>query len=93
MCTFQSCKSPASYRFWRGLYNRFDRGMHPRQSVEDYLSAIQEETQQLEEQLASHKQVGQGYTFILLIICHKKLFFLVIEDDYSSCLTLSIENC
>ncbi|TNN51862.1 Myotubularin-related protein 7 [Liparis tanakae] len=30
--------------------------MHPRQSVEDYLSAIQEETQQLEEQLASHKQ-------------------------------------
>ncbi|KAG8004224.1 Myotubularin-related protein 7 [Nibea albiflora] len=42
--------------FWRGLYNRFDRGMHPRQSVEDYLSAIQEETQQLEEQLASHKQ-------------------------------------
>lgn len=31
--------------------------MHPRQSVEDYLSAIQEETQQLEEQLASHKQV------------------------------------
>ncbi|KAI3351959.1 hypothetical protein L3Q82_020792 [Scortum barcoo] len=42
--------------FWRGLYNRFDRGMHPRQSLEDYLSAIQEETQQLEEQLASHKQ-------------------------------------
>lgn len=56
-CSFQSCKSLASLRFWRGLYNRFDRGMHPRQSVEDYLSAIQEETQQLEEQLASHKQV------------------------------------
>lgn len=48
---------PCLRRFWRGLYNRFDRGMHPRQSVEDYLSAIQEETQQLEEQLASHKQV------------------------------------
>uniref|UniRef100_A0A672HRA1 Uncharacterized protein n=1 Tax=Salarias fasciatus TaxID=181472 RepID=A0A672HRA1_SALFA len=44
-------------RFWSGLYNRFDRGMHPRQSVEDYLRAIQEETQQLEEQLASHTQV------------------------------------
>uniref|UniRef100_A0A3B4UDZ7 Myotubularin related protein 7a n=1 Tax=Seriola dumerili TaxID=41447 RepID=A0A3B4UDZ7_SERDU len=41
---------------WRGLYNRFDRGMHPRQSIDDYLRAIQEETQQLEEQLASHKQ-------------------------------------
>nr|XP_020485345.1 LOW QUALITY PROTEIN: myotubularin-related protein 7-like [Labrus bergylta] len=48
--------APYCFKFWRGLYNRFDRGMHPRQSVEDYLSAIQEETEQLEEQLASHKQ-------------------------------------
>lgn len=48
--------APYSFKFWRGLYNRFDRGMHPRQSVEDYLRAIQEETQQLEEQLTSHKQ-------------------------------------
>lgn len=65
------CKSLAPYRFWRGLYNRFDRGMHPRQSVEDYLSTIQEETQQLEEQLASHKQVGQGYKSTLLVISHE----------------------
>uniref|UniRef100_A0A672HQ95 Uncharacterized protein n=1 Tax=Salarias fasciatus TaxID=181472 RepID=A0A672HQ95_SALFA len=43
--------APYSFKFWSGLYNRFDRGMHPRQSVEDYLRAIQEETQQLEEQL------------------------------------------
>uniref|UniRef100_A0A3P9MIT6 Myotubularin related protein 7a n=1 Tax=Oryzias latipes TaxID=8090 RepID=A0A3P9MIT6_ORYLA len=48
--------APYCFKFWRGLYNRFDQGMHPRQSVEDYLRAIQEETQQLEEQLASHKQ-------------------------------------
>uniref|UniRef100_I3KM64 Myotubularin related protein 7a n=1 Tax=Oreochromis niloticus TaxID=8128 RepID=I3KM64_ORENI len=53
--------SPYSFKFWKGLYNRFDHGMHPRQSVEDYLRAIQEETQQLEEQLTSHTQVGQGY--------------------------------
>ncbi|XP_045886351.1 myotubularin-related protein 7a isoform X2 [Micropterus dolomieu] len=52
----QPSTAPYCFKFWRGLYNRFDRGMHPRQSVEDYLSAIQEETQQLEEQLASHKQ-------------------------------------
>uniref|UniRef100_A0A7N6BLF8 Phosphatidylinositol-3-phosphate phosphatase n=1 Tax=Anabas testudineus TaxID=64144 RepID=A0A7N6BLF8_ANATE len=45
--------APYSFKLWRGLYNRFDRGMHPRQSVEDYLRAIQEETQQLEEQLAA----------------------------------------
>lgn len=48
--------SPYSFKFWKGLYNRFDHGMHPRQSVEDYLRAIQEETQQLEEQLTSHTQ-------------------------------------
>ena len=46
-------------RFWKALYNRFDRGMHPRQSVLDYLMAIREETQQLEEQLASHEEVKQ----------------------------------
>uniref|UniRef100_A0A8C4HXR9 Myotubularin related protein 7a n=1 Tax=Dicentrarchus labrax TaxID=13489 RepID=A0A8C4HXR9_DICLA len=76
--------APYCFKFWRGLYNRFDRGMHPRQSVEDYLSAIQEETQQLEEQLASHKQVGlNSYCSLFLIrnYCH------------SSCLKLSIENC
>ncbi|XP_043983426.1 myotubularin-related protein 7a [Gambusia affinis] len=48
--------APYCFKFWRGLYNRFDRGMHPRQSVEDYLRLIREETQQLEEQLDSHKQ-------------------------------------
>ncbi|XP_047441806.1 myotubularin-related protein 7a [Mugil cephalus] len=48
--------APYCFKFWRGLYNRFDRGMHPRQCVEDYLRAIREETQQLEEQLASHKE-------------------------------------
>uniref|UniRef100_A0A674PK87 Myotubularin related protein 7a n=1 Tax=Takifugu rubripes TaxID=31033 RepID=A0A674PK87_TAKRU len=37
--------APHCFKFWRGLYNRFDRGMHPRQSVEDYLSAIKEETE------------------------------------------------
>uniref|UniRef100_A0A665WSG1 Uncharacterized protein n=1 Tax=Echeneis naucrates TaxID=173247 RepID=A0A665WSG1_ECHNA len=57
--------APYCFKFWRGLYNRFDRGIHPRQSVEDYLRTIQEETQQLEEQLASHKQVGQCSEFKL----------------------------
>ncbi|CAL8306375.1 unnamed protein product [Arctogadus glacialis] len=48
--------APYCFKFWSGLYNRFDRGMHPRQSVEDYLMAVREETVQLEEQLASHKE-------------------------------------
>uniref|UniRef100_H3CF16 Myotubularin related protein 7a n=1 Tax=Tetraodon nigroviridis TaxID=99883 RepID=H3CF16_TETNG len=56
----QPSTAPHCFRFWRGLYNRFDRGMHPRQSVEDYLSTIKEETQQLEQQLASHRVVRQN---------------------------------
>lgn len=48
--------APYCFKFWRSLYNCFDRGMHPRQSVTDYLMAIKEETQQLEEQLASHQE-------------------------------------
>uniref|UniRef100_A0A8D3C570 Myotubularin related protein 7a n=1 Tax=Scophthalmus maximus TaxID=52904 RepID=A0A8D3C570_SCOMX len=56
--------APYCFKFWRGLYNHFDRGMHPRQSVEDYLQAIQEETQQLHDQLASHKQVGAALSLL-----------------------------
>ncbi|XP_010227020.1 PREDICTED: myotubularin-related protein 7-like [Tinamus guttatus] len=33
------------------MYNRFEKGLHPRQSVTDYLMAVKEETQQLEEEL------------------------------------------
>uniref|UniRef100_A0A8C2WBE5 Myotubularin related protein 7a n=1 Tax=Cyclopterus lumpus TaxID=8103 RepID=A0A8C2WBE5_CYCLU len=90
--------APYCFKSWRGLYNRFDPGMHPRQSVEDYLSAIQEETQQLEEQLASHKQVEKGYKrinskFLLkktqsTCSCYRGCTILS-----SSCLAFSIENC
>ncbi|KAM4622152.1 myotubularin-related protein 7a [Polymixia lowei] len=48
--------APYCFKFWRAMYNRFDKGMHPRQSVEDCLMAVREETQQLEEQLASHTE-------------------------------------
>ncbi|XP_061260299.1 myotubularin-related protein 7 isoform X2 [Bos javanicus] len=39
------------YKFWNGMYNRFEKGLQPRQSVTDYLMAVKEETQQLEEEL------------------------------------------
>ncbi|KAJ8015140.1 hypothetical protein DPEC_G00023060 [Dallia pectoralis] len=47
--------APYCFKFWAALYNRFDRGMFPRQSVMDYIMAIREDTQQLEDQLVSHK--------------------------------------
>ncbi|KAL2077420.1 hypothetical protein ACEWY4_026924 [Coilia grayii] len=48
--------APYCFKFWRGLYNRFDKGVHPRQSVLDCLMAIREESQQLEKELMSHEQ-------------------------------------
>ncbi|XP_041435427.1 myotubularin-related protein 7-like [Xenopus laevis] len=49
--TLRPNTSPSNFKFWRGLYNRFEKGMHPRQSVTDFLQAVKEETQQLEEEL------------------------------------------
>nr|XP_048297686.1 myotubularin-related protein 7 [Myodes glareolus] len=40
-----------TYKFWSGMYNRFEKGLQPRQSVTDYLMAVKEESQQLEEEL------------------------------------------
>ncbi|XP_039205331.1 myotubularin-related protein 7 isoform X2 [Crotalus tigris] len=47
----QSAPSHFIYKFWSGMYNRFEKGLHPRQSVTEYLMAVKEETQQLEEEL------------------------------------------
>lgn len=44
-------------RFWNGMYNRFEKGLQPRQSVTDYLMAVKEESQQLEEELESLEEV------------------------------------
>lgn len=78
------------HRFWRGLYNRFDRGMHPRQSVEDYLLAIQEETQQLEEQVSSHKQVGwsrfpKSFFFLNYLSSHRLYpqYFIMSTENWT----------
>ncbi|XP_072426190.1 myotubularin-related protein 7b isoform X1 [Chiloscyllium punctatum] len=43
--------APSNFRFWRSMYNRFEKGMHPRQSVTEFLMAVKEETQQLEDEL------------------------------------------
>ncbi|XP_065127846.1 myotubularin-related protein 7a isoform X1 [Paramisgurnus dabryanus] len=50
--------STASYcfKYWRGLYNQFDRELHPRQSELDCLTVVKEETQQLEEERTLYEQ-------------------------------------
>lgn len=48
------------------MYNRFEKGLQPRQSVTDYLMAVKEESQQLEEELEALEEVSHAlvYTFL-----------------------------
>ncbi|XP_030643738.1 myotubularin-related protein 7b [Chanos chanos] len=48
--------SPYCFKFWKGMYNRTERGVPPHQSPADCLAAVREETQQLEEELSSHQE-------------------------------------
>ncbi|KAK3854666.1 hypothetical protein Pcinc_038871 [Petrolisthes cinctipes] len=41
---------PQSIRFWRGMYNRFENGVHPREPLGDLLAATTEHTQSLSDQ-------------------------------------------
>ncbi|XP_072914151.1 phosphatidylinositol-3,5-bisphosphate 3-phosphatase MTMR8 [Hemitrygon akajei] len=41
--------APFNFRFWCGMYNRFDRGMQPKQSVLDSLQAAAKQKSELEE--------------------------------------------
>lgn len=38
-----------SNRFWRGMYGRFESGVHPRESINDLLLASQDHTNSLED--------------------------------------------
>lgn len=47
---------------WKGLYNHAQKSTPPRQSTADFLSAVREESQQLEEELTNHQEVPPGGT-------------------------------
>ncbi|XP_065499536.1 myotubularin-related protein 8 isoform X1 [Caloenas nicobarica] len=40
---------PFSFQFWCGMYNRFDKGMHPKQSVLDHLLSCMSQRVKLED--------------------------------------------
>lgn len=64
------------YRFWRGMYNRFENGIHPREPVGDLLAATTEHTQALTDQAEFLTKVGFCCTSLLLTACHKLLHAL-----------------
>lgn len=43
--------SPQMFRFWSGMYNRFENGVHPREPITDLLSATKDHSASLEEHI------------------------------------------
>ncbi|XP_061535899.1 myotubularin-related protein 7b isoform X2 [Phycodurus eques] len=48
--------TPYCFKMWKGLYNHVERSTPPYQSPADLLSAVREESQQLEEELTNHQE-------------------------------------
>ncbi|XP_035515398.1 myotubularin-related protein 7-like [Morone saxatilis] len=48
--------TPYCFKMWKGLYNHMEKSTPPRQSPADFLSAVREESQQLEEELTNHQE-------------------------------------
>ncbi|XP_061628087.1 myotubularin-related protein 7b isoform X5 [Phyllopteryx taeniolatus] len=48
--------TPYCFKMWKGLYNYVERSTPPYQSPADLLSAVREESQQLEEELTNHQE-------------------------------------
>ncbi|KAM8771729.1 myotubularin-related protein 7b isoform 1-T1 [Acanthopagrus schlegelii] len=48
--------TPYCFKMWKGLYNHMEKSSPPRQSPADFLSAVREESQQLEEELTNHQE-------------------------------------
>uniref|UniRef100_A0A672FMH1 Myotubularin related protein 7b n=1 Tax=Salarias fasciatus TaxID=181472 RepID=A0A672FMH1_SALFA len=48
--------TPYCFKMWKGLYNHVEKSTPPRQSPADFLSAVREESQQLEEELTNHQE-------------------------------------
>ncbi|XP_047434403.1 myotubularin-related protein 7-like [Mugil cephalus] len=48
--------SPYCFKMWKGLYDHGDKATPPRQSPADFLSAVREESLQLEEELTNHQE-------------------------------------
>ncbi|XP_076802362.1 phosphatidylinositol-3,5-bisphosphate 3-phosphatase MTMR8-like [Clavelina lepadiformis] len=49
-------KLPHCVRFWRAMYNRFDKGLHPRQNVTAIVKTLYDETAKLTNDVASMRK-------------------------------------
>ncbi|XP_023237155.1 myotubularin-related protein 7-like isoform X1 [Centruroides sculpturatus] len=45
------CLAPQAMKFWRGMYNRFENGVHPREPLSDMLVATKDHITSLEDHI------------------------------------------
>ena len=64
-----------SSRFWRGMYNRFDSGLHPKENVGDIITAAKDHSTSLEDHILLLEKV-EIKVVVLLFLIPGKLFSL-----------------
>lgn len=47
------------FRFWRGMYNRFENGVHPREPLSDMLVAAKDHISSLEDHILFLQKVNK----------------------------------
>lgn len=61
-------------RFWRGMYSRFESGVHPREPLGDLLLASKDHSTSLEDHVQHLTKVSLNYIIsyrigILILVC------------------------
>lgn len=58
----EPCLNPQAIRYWRGMYNRFELGVHPREQTGDLLAALKDHSTSMRDHADYLRQVGSVAT-------------------------------
>ena len=75
--------APQNIKFWRGMYCRFESGVHPREPLGDLLLATCDHSSSLEDHIRLLTKVNLIYFAVMQLCCLKtyciKLFYFITE--------------
>lgn len=54
------------HRFWRGMYNRFESGLQPRESIIDTVCAVKDHSLSMEEHINLLEKVNNIYQHVFM---------------------------
>ncbi|MBN3319777.1 MTMR8 protein, partial [Atractosteus spatula] len=75
---------PFNFKFWCAMYNRFDKGMHPKQSVLDYLLSLTHQKTDGEKSLNELENVSIignavcGYAYLTIMRLWRTVFSTIV---------------